>query len=269
VAPESFLYFAANFVLFALVLLRWLDVYRPGRVQDPVSGGTLFVFAALQGAAVTWSIARSGLVSIVHPWLATMAAVEATVLLCLLLEKGTAVRAVGAIAVTLAFLIHSYSLLLGPPPLQTGLVVSPFARAPWYLLHALATVVASAAYVCAAGGAMAYLGALVAQRGAPTKKKALQRESQEFWRRALLIAFPCLTGSVLAHALWTYLSWGSYWSWRPAGICVLILWLLLAMTLHIRTRPHWQGPATSLLALLGLVLALLSLTLLGQGLVAT
>jgi ABC-type transport system involved in cytochrome c biogenesis permease subunit len=269
VAPESILYFTANFALFALVLLRWLDVRRPGRVQDRVSGGALFVFAALQGAAVIWSVVRSGVVSIVHPWLATMVMVEATVLLCLLLVKGTAVRAVGAITVTLAFVIHSYSLLLGPPPMQTGLVVSPFARSPWYLLHALGAVVASAAYVCAAGGAMAYLGVFVAQRGAPTKKDALQRESQEFWRRALLIAFPWLAGSVLAHALWTYLSWGSYWSWRPAGICVLILWLLLAMTLHIRPRPRWQGPAAALLALLGLVLALVSLTLLGQGLIAT
>lgn len=268
-APESFLYFAANFALFALALLWWLDVYRPGRLRDRVSRGTAILFAALQGAAVMWSVARSGPVSIVHPWLATMAMVEVTVLLCLLLVKGTAVRAAGAIAVTLAFVIHSYSLLLGPPPLQTGLVVSPFARSPWYLLHALGAVVASAAYVCAAGGAIAYLGVFVAQRGAPSKKNSLQRESQEFWRRALLIAFPWLAGSVLAHALWTYLSWGSYWSWRPAGICVLILWLLLAMTLHIRPRPGWQGPAAALLALLGLVLALVSLTLLGQGLVAT
>lgn len=50
---------------------------------------------------------------------------------------------------------------------------------------------------------------------------------------------------------------------------MLILWLLLAMTLHIRPRPGWQGPAAALLALLGLVLALVNLTLLGQGLVAT
>jgi ABC-type transport system involved in cytochrome c biogenesis permease subunit len=169
---------------------------------------------------------------------------------------------------TLAFLFHSCSLILGQPPLPPGLVVSPFARSPWYLLHALGAVVASAAYICAAGGAIAYLAVLVTQRGAPTKRDALQRESQEFWRRALLIAFPGLAASVLAHALWTYLSWGSYWSWRPAGICVLILWLLLVVTLHIRPRPRWQGPA-ALLALPGLVLALLSLALLGQGLVAT
>ncbi|MGB9301297.1 MAG: hypothetical protein WCD51_11970, partial [Anaerolineae bacterium] len=74
-APESFLYFAANFALFALALLWWLDVYRPGRLRDRVSRGTAILFAALQGAAVMWSVARSGPVSIVHPWLATMAMV--------------------------------------------------------------------------------------------------------------------------------------------------------------------------------------------------
>jgi ABC-type transport system involved in cytochrome c biogenesis permease subunit len=269
VAPEVFLYFAANFALFALVLLRWLDVYRLGRVRERMSRGTAILFAALQCAAVLWSVARSGPVSVVHPWLATMTMVEATVLLCLLLVKAPAVRAAGAIAATLAFLVHSCSLLTGPPPLPTGLVVSPFARSPWYLLHALGAVVASAAYVCAAGGAIACLGVFAAPRGAATNRNSVQRDSQRLWRRALLIAFPWLAGSVLAHATWTYLSWGSYWSWRPAGICVLILWFLLAMTLHIRPRPRWQDPAAALLAVLGLALALVSLTLLGQGLVAT
>jgi ABC-type transport system involved in cytochrome c biogenesis permease subunit len=267
--PESILYLGANFALFALVLLRWRDVYRPRRVQSRVSVGALVLFAVLQMAAVTASIARSELVSLVRPWLATMLAVEGAVLFCLLLEKGKAVSVVGTTAVTLAFLVHSHSLLAGPPPLQTGLAVSPFARSPWYLLHALGAILASSAYVCAAAGALAYLGAIVTQRGEPTKREALQRESREFWRRALLMAFPWLAGSVMAYALWTYLSWGSYWSWRPEGICVLMVWMSLAATLHVRPWPRWQGLAAALLVLLGLVLALLSLTLLGQGLVAT
>ena len=268
-APESLLYFAANFALFALVLLRWVDVRQPGRMQARLWRGMTIVLAAIQGAAVIWSVARLGMVSIVHPWLATMATVEATILLCLLQEKFTMVRAPGAVALTVAFLVHSYSLILGQPPQPTALVVSPFTRSPWYLLHGLGAVVASAAYVCAAGGAITYLAVPVTQRGAPAKRETIRRESQEYWRRALLIAFPWLAASVLAHALWTYLSWGSYWSWRPAGICVLILWLLLVVTLHVRPRLGWQGPTAALLALLGLLLALVSLALLGQGMVAS
>lgn len=266
--PESLLYFAANFALFALVLLRWLDVRWPGRVQDRRWRGTAILLAALQGAAVIWSVARLGTASIVHPWLAIMATVEVTILLCLLLEKSIVVKAPGAVALTVAFLVHSCTLILGQPPLLTDLVVSPFTRSPWYVFHALGAVVASAAYVCAAGGAINYLAVLVTQRGAAAKTETLQRESRESWRRALLVAFPWLAASVLAHALWTYLSWGSYWPWRPAGVCVLTLWLLLVVTLHVRPRLPWQGPAAALLAVLGLLLALASLALLGQGLVA-
>jgi len=269
VVPESLLYLAANFALFALVLLRWLDVRWPGRVQDRLWRGTAILVTALQGAAVIWSFARLGMVSMVHPWLATMATVEATALLYLPLERAARLRAPGAVALTMAFLVHSYRLILGQPPLLADLVVSPFARSPWYLLHALGAVFASGAFLWAAGGAIVYLAVFVAQRGAPMKRDALQRESQELWRRPLLIAFPWLAASILAHALWTYLSWGSYWSWRPAGICVLILWFLLLVTLHMRPRLRWQGPASALLALLGLLLALASLTLLGQGLVVT
>jgi ABC-type transport system involved in cytochrome c biogenesis permease subunit len=268
-SPENILYLGANLTLFALVLLRWLEACRPGHSHNRMSLGTLLLFGILQGAAIICSLARSGLVSIVHPSLATMAMVEVAVLLCLLLEKGKAVRTAGAIAVTLAFLVHSYSLLVVPRPLQTGLVVSPFARSPWYLLHALGAVVGSAVYVCASAAAVVYLGVVVTQRRAPAEEDALELVSQESWRRALLIAFPWLAGSVLAHALWTYLSWGSYWSWRPGGTCVLILWMLLAATLHLRPWPRWQGAGAALLVLVGLVLALVSLTLLGEGLVAT
>jgi len=268
VAPESLLYFAANFALFGLVLLRWLDMRWPGRAQDRLWRGTAILLAALQGAAVIWSVARLGTVSIVHPWLAIMATVEATVLLCLPLERATGLRAPGAIALTIAFLVHSYTLVLGHPPLLTDLVVSPFTRSPWYVLHALGAVVASSAYVCAGGGAINYLAVLVTQRGAAAKTETLQRESEAFWRRALLIAFPWLAASVLAHAVWTYLAWSSYWSWRPAGVCVLILWFLLVVTLHVRPRLRWQSAAVAVLALLGMVLALVVLTMLGQGLVA-
>jgi len=92
------------------------------------------------------------------------------------------------------------------------------------------------------------------------------RESELLSRRALAIALPSLTGSIFAYALWTYLAWGSYWSWRPAGVCLLVLCLTIAMTLRIRTATRWQGLTRASLTLVGLALALLSVPLLSQGL---
>jgi len=266
VAPESILPLGANLALFAFVLLRWWGLHRPERAPDRASRGTLILFAVLQSAAVIWAVVRSGPLSMAHPWLATMLVIWVTVPLCFLLKRTTASTAAGAMAMTLAFLIHSYALVLGPAPPQTDLAVSPFAESPWYLLHVLCALLATSAYVCAAGGAIAYLGIAIRQRGAPSTIGVTLRESELLSRRALAIALPSLTGSIFAYALWTYLAWGSYWSWRPAGVCLLVLCLTIAMTLRIRTATRWQGLTRASLTLVGLALALLSVPLLSQGL---
>jgi ABC-type transport system involved in cytochrome c biogenesis permease subunit len=269
VAPETALYYTANLALFAAVLLRWWNVCRPARIPDRVLRSTLILFVTLQGVALVWSVARSGPPSIAHPWLATMLMLEATILLCMLLERKPVPRAAGAIVITLAFFIHSYGLVIGPLPLWEDLTISPFARNPWYMLHVLGALVACGAYVCAAGGTTVYVAAMLPRRDDPVARGALQRDAKAFTRRTLTFAFPWLAGSVFAHAVWTYLAWGTYWSWRLAGVVLVIVWLILVATLHTRSRSRWQGTICALLTIFGLALALASLPLLGQGLVAT
>jgi len=269
VAPETALYYTANLALFAAVLLHWWNVCRPARIPDRILRSTLILFVTLQGVALVWSAAMSGPPSIAHPWLATMLMLEATILLCLLLERRPGPRAAGAIVVTLAFFVHSYSLVIGPPPLWEDLTISPFARNPWYMLHVLSALVACAVYVCAAGGVIVYVAAMLPRRDDLAARGTLQRDGKAFAQGTLTLAFPWLTGSVFAQAAWTYLAWGTYWSWRLAGVVLIILWLILVATLHTRARSRWQGTICALLTLIGLVLALASLPLLGQGLVAT
>ncbi len=268
-APEAALYYTANLALFAAVLLRWWNVCRPARIPDRMLRSTLILFVTLQGVALVWSTAVSGPPSIAHPWLTTMLMLEATILLCLLLERKPGPRAAGAIVVTLAFFIHSYGLVIEPAPLWESLTISPFARNPWYILHVLSALVACGAYVCAAGGAIVYVAAMLPRWDDFAARSALQRDGKAFARGTLRFAFPWLTGSVFAHAVWTYLAWGTYWSWRLAGVVLIIVWLILVATLHTRARSRWQGTVCALLTVFGLVLALASLPLLGQGLVAT
>ncbi|HUV73506.1 MAG TPA: cytochrome c biogenesis protein CcsA [Anaerolineae bacterium] len=265
-APESILPLGANLALFAFVLIRWWGLHRPERAPDRASHPMLILFATLQSSAVIWAVVRSGPLSMAYPWLATMLVIWVTVPLCFLLERTAASTAAGAMVVTLAFLIHSYALVLGPAPPQTDLAFSPFVQSPWYLLHVLGALLATGAYVCAAGGAIAYLGTAIRHRGAPSTIRATLRASELLSRRALAIALPSLTSSIFAYAFWTYLAWGNYWSWRPAGVCLLVLCLIIAMTLHIRTTTRWQGLTRASLTLVGLALALLSVPLLSQGL---
>jgi ABC-type transport system involved in cytochrome c biogenesis permease subunit len=266
VVAESILPLGANLALFALVLLQWWGVRRPERAPDRESRVALIFFAVLQSATVIWAVLISGPLSTAHPWLATMLVAWISVLLCFLLKRTAASRTPAAIVVTLAFFIHSYALVLGPALPQTSPTLSPFAESPWYLLHVLCALLASGAYLCAAGGAMAYLGTATLQSGAPATSGATPGESEQVMREALGIALPSLIGSTFAYAVWTYLAWGSYWSWRPAGVCLLVLCLIVALTLQIGTATRWQGIARASLTLVGLVLALMSVPLLSQGL---
>jgi ABC-type transport system involved in cytochrome c biogenesis permease subunit len=269
VAPETFLYFIANLVLFAVVLVGWLEVRRPDGVPGKVSRGLAILFAAVQGMGLIWSGTTLGVFSMAQVWLATMLMVEVAVLLCCLLERNGAHRAATTMVATLAFVIHSYVLILAPPPPAATVAISPFARNLWYLLHVVGVLVASSAYVCAAGGAIAHLMMVSLSRGRSTTTETPRRNHQLSSLRALTFAFPWLTGAIFAHALWTYLAWGDYWPWRPSGIWPLVLWLTLVLTLHMGTRPRWRGTASALLTLLGLAVALLTLPLLGQGLTTT
>jgi ABC-type transport system involved in cytochrome c biogenesis permease subunit len=266
VVPESILPFGANLALFALVLLQWWGVRRPRSVPGRASRAALISFVVLQSATVIWAAVRSGPLSIAHPWLATMLLTWITIPLCFLLERTAASRTPAATVVSLAFLIHSYALLLGPPLPQTRLTLSPFAESPWYLLYVLCALLGSGAYVCAAGGAMTCLGTATRQSGAAVTRGATPGDSERVMRKALGIAVPSLIGSTIAYAVWTYLVWGSYWSWRPAGVCLLVLCLIMALTLQMGTATRWPGIARASLVLVGLVLALMSVPLLTQGL---
>jgi hypothetical protein len=266
VVSETTFYFIANFVLFAVVLLGCLDVCRSDWVPRRVSLGLVILFAAIQGTGLIWSGTKLGIFSMAQPWLATMLMVEGAVLLCRPLERRAATSAATTIVETLAFAIHSYVLILAPPPPAAAVAVSPFARNPWYLLFVAGVLVASSAYVCAAGGSIAHLMTVSLSRGKATTPETPQGNQQPFSLRALTFAFPWLTGAIFAHSLWTYLAWGNYWPWRPAGIWPLVLWLTLVLTLHNGTHPRWRGTTSALLTLLGLTVALLTLPLLGQAL---
>jgi ABC-type transport system involved in cytochrome c biogenesis permease subunit len=263
---ESTLYFVANLILFALLLLYWAHLLRPKWVTDRMSLGALLLFLSCQGMALLWSGLRLGPWVFAHRYLSAMFLIEAIVLVYLLLERLLGQRGQGAFVLTLAFVIHTYVILLISPPIEPTLQISPFVRNPWHLLHLLSAVVAYGAYTCAGAGAIGYFVARFLTRSRLAPRLPSRQDCQVFTRRALVLGFPWLSGSLVTGAIWAQLAWGSYWSWRPDEVWLLVVWLILAMTLHARTMPGWQGRPLVLLALLGFTLALLSLAFLGQGL---
>jgi ABC-type transport system involved in cytochrome c biogenesis permease subunit len=263
---ESTLYFIANLILFAVLLLYWAHLFRPNRVTDGMLLGTLLVFLSCQGMALLWSGLRLGPWAFPHRYLSMMFLIEAALLVYLLLERLLSQRGVGVFVLALAFAMHAYVILLIPLPIEGTLQVSPYLRSSWHLLHLLSALVAYGAYICVGGGAIGYFIVRFLTRSSLAPQLPSWRDCQMFTRRSLVIGFPWLSGSLVTGALWAQLTWGSYWSSRPEEIWLLMVWLILTITLHVRTMPGWQGRPLALLSLLGFILTLLTLPLLGQGL---
>lgn len=264
---ESILYFLANLILFALLLLSWVRLLRPVLVTGGVLRATTLFFLCCQGIALLWSVARLGPWSLAHPYLSVLLLIEAAIIAYVVLEKLGPDGGAGPFVVTSAFVMDTYSIVLLAAPVPETLQISPFTRSPWYLVHLVTALIAFSTYTGAAGGALAYFAAPLLTRSRLAAEQISRERSGMFTRRALAIGFPWLSASLVAAALWTQLAWGSYWTWRPAEVWLLILWLVSTMTLHARSMPTWQGKPLAFLSLLGFSLALLSLPLLGQGLV--
>jgi ABC-type transport system involved in cytochrome c biogenesis permease subunit len=267
VEADRILYLAASFALFGLVLLHWVALYQPRRITNRLLAGTRLLFLGIQGAALVYSAAEWGPLAMAHSWPSTMLVVEGALLLCLLIGRPGLPRGVGAVVVSLAFAVHSYTLLLGVPPTQP-LEISPFARSIWYAICVISALLACSACVCAGGGAIACALSGLFARAERIPREFSPPDCLSFSTKALVVAFPSLSVSALTQSLWTYLGWGSYWTWRPSQLWLLFLWLILAITLHVpslRPRRLWT---TAFLSFLGCTVALLGLPLLGSGLTA-
>ena len=87
--------------------------------------------------------------------------------------------------------------------------------------------------------------------------------------RTISFGFPLLTIGIIAGAVWANEAWGSYWSWDPKETWALITWLVFASYLHARLTKAWQGEKPAMIASLGFVvvwICYLGVNFLGKGL---
>jgi len=87
--------------------------------------------------------------------------------------------------------------------------------------------------------------------------------------RTISFGFPLLTIGIIAGAVWANEAWGSYWSWDPKETWALITWLVFASYLHSRLNKSWQGEKPAMIASLGFIvvwICYLGVNFLGKGL---
>ena len=87
--------------------------------------------------------------------------------------------------------------------------------------------------------------------------------------RTISFGFPLLTIGIIAGAVWANEAWGSYWSWDPKETWALITWLVFASYLHARITKSWQGRKPAIIASFGFIvvwICYLGVNFLGKGL---
>ena len=87
--------------------------------------------------------------------------------------------------------------------------------------------------------------------------------------RTISFGFPLLTIGIIAGAVWANEAWGSYWSWDPKETWALITWLVFASYLHARITKSWQGRKPAIIASVGFIvvwICYLGVNFLGKGL---
>ena len=124
------------------------------------------------------------------------------------------------------------------PALQNNLLLT---------VHVAVAILAYGAFsVACAAGTLYLLQPEGGRRGFP--KPALL---DEIAYRAVVIAFPLMTMTIILGAVWADIAWGTYWSWDPKETASLVTWLIYGAYLHARVVRGWRGRRAAWLLMLG------------------
>lgn len=168
----------------------------------------------------------------------------------LLLEASWPGRGSGLFVLAVLLFVASYAVTR-PETMQAITPLLPALRSPWFPLHAASAIIAYAACGIAAGFGLAHLfSQRMRERLPPTA--ALERAME----RSVVLAFPWLTFSILAGAIWAQHAWARLWGWDPKETWALLTWLWYLMILHLCPLPRWRGRRMAALVLLGLGLVM-------------
>jgi cytochrome c-type biogenesis protein CcsB len=145
--------------------------------------------------------------------------------------------------------------------------VMPALRSAWLTIH---IITAMLAYGALAVGAVTGAYALVKYRrearedpddddGEPGDDRPLTADQLDtITYRTIAFAFPWLTALNVTGAIWAQAAWNTYWGWDPKEVWSLITWITYLTYLHVRLVRKWRGRKTSILAVVGFGLVIVT-----------
>ena len=271
----------ANFSLFALLALRWLNFgYFP---LSNLYESLLFL---------AWGIT----------------------FITLIIENRSQINLIGSISTPIALFVTGFASLSLPESMQAPSPLVPALKSNWLMMHVTVMMLSYASLIVGSLLGIFFLilakgkgktvelqgnsygtqvtnnklvdtafyktetldnyNNLLISQDVATKQVASERltllESiDNLSYRTISFGFPLLTIGIIAGAVWANEAWGSYWSWDPKETWALITWLVFASYLHALLTKSWQGEKPAMIASLGFVvvwICYLGVNFLGKGL---
>jgi cytochrome c-type biogenesis protein CcsB len=243
---------AATFILYFLGMILYFWYAAAGR---QVAWKAARVAAGLGWATNTVAlIARSVLtgrlpLSTGYEFLLTFA--WGIVLLYLIFELRTAVKAAGGFVLASAWALLAFIWILMPEQPNAVAPLMPALKSGWLTVHVLTAVAAYSAFALACG-----LSALYLWRYRDDGVKEGEALLDELIYKVVAFGFMMLSLTIVTGAVWAEKAWGSYWSWDPKETWSLVTWIIFGIYLHIRKYRGWRGRPAAILVVVGFLAVL-------------
>lgn len=212
--------------------IRWVETVRMGLDQTPLEFFTLYeslVFAA-------WTMA----------------------LIYLFFEYKYRLKILGAVIapfISALMLFAAFSTSVDPAILELPAVL----QGNFFAHHAIASTAAFGCFIISfvVSLVIIVMGGQRSRIGHFFSRFAQVGVLDEMSYKAIAAGFLIYTIGMAAGAYRCKIIWGKYWSWDPAEISSLIMWLMYAVILHGRYQRWWGARATAFLSIAALITSVL------------
>lgn len=162
-------------------------------------------------------------------------------------ERMYGIRQLGAVVITIAFLMTVYIWLLPVELREVDPLIPALQARPIMTAHVSSAILAYATFAVSFAAAIMFLIASTWRVSWLPSPDLLD----DIGFKAVTVGFPLLSVVVILGSIWAHEAWGVYWSWDPKETAALFTWLVYAIYLHTRTLRGWRGNRSAVILLFG------------------
>lgn len=162
-------------------------------------------------------------------------------------ERMYGIRQLGAIVVSLGFLMTVYIWILPVEMREVDPLIPALQARPIMTAHVSSAILAYATFAVSFAAAVMFL---IKDRWNVSWLPSTE-VLDDVGFRAVTIGFPLLSLVLILGSIWAHDAWGVYWSWDPKETAALFTWLVYAVYLHTRTLRGWRGSRSAVVLLFG------------------